>query len=71
MGDQVHDFEPGIAPSGLFWTIPIPGDAIDVRAAVLLCWLRHVSANLEKSTRYARHYLWLRANVLSVLDRVA
>ena len=26
MGDftnQVHDFEPGIAPSGLFWTVPI------------------------------------------------
>ena len=27
MGDptnQVHDFEPGIKPSGLFWTIPVP-----------------------------------------------
>jgi hypothetical protein len=22
--DQVHDFEPGIKPSGLFWTIPLP-----------------------------------------------
>jgi hypothetical protein len=27
---QVHDFEPGIAPSGLFWTIPIAPSAIDV-----------------------------------------
>jgi hypothetical protein len=27
---QVHDFEPGIAPSGLFWTIPIASCAIDV-----------------------------------------
>jgi hypothetical protein len=27
---QVHDFEPGIAPSGLFWTIPIAPWAIDV-----------------------------------------
>jgi hypothetical protein len=27
---QVHDFEPGIAPSGLFWTIPIAASAIDV-----------------------------------------
>jgi hypothetical protein len=27
---QVHDFEPGIAPSGLFWTIPIASSAIDV-----------------------------------------
>jgi hypothetical protein len=24
----VHDFEPGIADSGLFWTIPIPESAI-------------------------------------------
>lgn len=22
--DQVHDFEPGIKPSGLFWTMPVP-----------------------------------------------
>jgi len=27
---QLHDFEPGIAPSGLFWTIPIPPSAIEV-----------------------------------------
>jgi hypothetical protein len=27
---QSHDFEPGIAPSGLFWTIPISPSAIDV-----------------------------------------
>ena len=27
---QVHDFEPGIAPSGLFWTIPIASSAIRV-----------------------------------------
>jgi hypothetical protein len=26
----VHDFEPGIAPSGLFWTIPIEPGAIKV-----------------------------------------
>ena len=33
MGDptrQHHDWEPGIAPSGLFWTIPISSPAIDV-----------------------------------------
>ena len=31
MGDptkQVHDWEPGIAPSGLFWTIPVAHHAI-------------------------------------------
>ena len=27
---QLHDFEPGIAPSGLFWTIPIASSAIEV-----------------------------------------
>lgn len=31
MGDpttQVHDFEPGIRRSGLFWTIAVPDDAV-------------------------------------------
>jgi hypothetical protein len=27
---QVHDFEPGIAASGLFWTIPVGAAAVDV-----------------------------------------
>ena len=27
--EQVHDFEPGIKKSGLFWTIPIPATAAD------------------------------------------
>lgn len=33
MGDpfqQVHDWEPGIAPSGLFWTVPFSPSAITV-----------------------------------------
>jgi hypothetical protein len=30
---QVHDFEPGIAPSGLFWTIPIDASAADATLA--------------------------------------
>ena len=29
-GDQQHDFEPGIAPSGLFWTVAVPPSAVDV-----------------------------------------
>jgi len=28
---QVHDFEPGIAPSGLFWTTRIGRSAVDAR----------------------------------------
>jgi hypothetical protein len=31
---QSHDFEPGIAASGLFWTVPIPASAITVDAGV-------------------------------------
>jgi hypothetical protein len=27
---QLHDYEPGIAPSGLFWTIPIAASTIQV-----------------------------------------
>ena len=27
---QVHDWEPGIAPSGLFWTIPISPSVIEI-----------------------------------------
>jgi len=28
--NQVHDYEPGVAANGLFWTIPVPDGAIDV-----------------------------------------
>lgn len=28
-GDQIHDFNPGIAPSGLFWTVRLPDDSVD------------------------------------------
>lgn len=27
---QIHDFEPGIAPSGLFWTVPFPADQVSI-----------------------------------------
>lgn len=27
---QIHDFNPGITESGLFWTVPIPDDSVDV-----------------------------------------
>ena len=29
-GEQVHDFSPGIAESGLFWTIQIPDGALTI-----------------------------------------
>jgi hypothetical protein len=27
---QVHDFNPGIAPNGVFWTVAVPASAVDV-----------------------------------------
>ncbi len=45
----------------------LPGDAVGMRALLLLCWLRHVAANLTKSTRYAGHWLWWAKNVEGVL----
>jgi len=40
---------------------------LPMRALVLLCWARHVAANLEKSPRFAANPVWMRANVESVL----
>jgi hypothetical protein len=28
--NQVHDFNPGIRKGGLFWTVPVPEDALEV-----------------------------------------
>ena len=28
--NQIHDFNPGIAENGLFWTIPLPESSLDV-----------------------------------------
>jgi len=28
--NQIHDFNPGIAPSGLFWTIRIPDESVEI-----------------------------------------
>jgi aminoglycoside phosphotransferase (APT) family kinase protein/O-antigen/teichoic acid export membrane protein len=46
----------------------LPGAQVDSRTLALLWWLRHVAGNLAKSTRYARSRLWVRWNVLPVLD---
>jgi hypothetical protein len=29
LSDQIHDFNPGIRRSGLFWTVPVPARSID------------------------------------------
>lgn len=39
----MHDFEPGIAPSGLFWTIPIPDSAVVRRGNTLTFAMNNVA----------------------------
>ena len=41
---------------------------VPTRQLVLLAWLRHVANNLSKRAAYATHRLWLRNNVVAVLD---
>jgi O-antigen/teichoic acid export membrane protein/aminoglycoside phosphotransferase (APT) family kinase protein len=45
----------------------LPGDPLDFRAAILLCWLRHVATNLSKSVRYTHHSFWITRNVEAIL----
>ena len=30
MPEQIHDYNPHVAPNGLFWTIPVPRDSVRV-----------------------------------------
>ncbi|HEX2979621.1 MAG TPA: phosphotransferase, partial [Anaerolineaceae bacterium] len=48
----------------------LPGDPLDLRSLVLLSWLRHISANLTKSSRFANHTLWVTKNVEVVLGNL-
>lgn len=48
----------------------LPGDEVDLRAMLLLCWLRHIAANLTKSTRYAGNWLWVTKNIETVLQEM-
>lgn len=48
----------------------LPGEALDGRSLLLLAWLRHVTANLTKSDRYAKNWLWLDRNVAPVLKNL-
>lgn len=38
---QVHDFNGGIAPSGLFWTVRVPDDALTIRGWTARLHLEH------------------------------
>jgi aminoglycoside phosphotransferase (APT) family kinase protein len=50
--------------------LALPGDAVGMRALVLLCWLRHVAVSLRKSQYFAGHRLWMMANIEAVLQSV-
>ena len=43
------------------------GQALNIREAVLLTWLRHVGSNLKKSAHFRTHRVWIRSNVECVL----
>jgi len=32
--NQIHDYNPGIAPNGVFWTIAVPDSVVDVNPGV-------------------------------------
>ncbi len=42
-------------------------DPVDMRTLLLLCWLRHVAANLKKTSHSATHWVWVTWNIESVL----
>lgn len=46
----------------------LQSQALPWRTAIILCWLRHVQANLVKSQRYATNNLWIAKNVDTVLQ---
>jgi aminoglycoside phosphotransferase (APT) family kinase protein len=49
----------------------LPGEPLDLRSLILLCWLQIASATLLKSDRYRRSRLWVALNVESVLRAYA
>jgi O-antigen/teichoic acid export membrane protein len=46
----------------------LPGEVLEFQTTLLLFWLEHIHANLTKSTRYNRHWLWIYRNIIPVLD---
>jgi hypothetical protein len=49
----------------------LPGESLDLRSLILLCWLQVASATLLKSDRYPRSRLWVALNIESVLHAYA
>ena len=76
MGNVILDLMEGAAWSpeeqALFNTEQqfISGDSLNPRILLLLCWLRHVSYNITKSSIYGNHWLWFSQNVGGVLRKI-
>jgi Phosphotransferase enzyme family len=45
----------------------LPGDVLDLRSLILVCWLHVVSSTLVRADRYVRSRLWVKLNVEGVL----
>lgn len=39
---QLHDFNPGITPNGVFWIVSVPGDAVEMKGDSLTITLTNV-----------------------------
>jgi O-antigen/teichoic acid export membrane protein len=66
LGTAIGSFRPTAAEEDV-----LVDQSLELDTAVLLCWLHHVAANLEKSGRYGASRRWLGANVKAVLEEVA
>jgi hypothetical protein len=42
-GSQVHDFNPGIKPNGVFWIVPVPDGAVQITGDTLTLHLDNVA----------------------------
>ena len=42
-GSQVHDFNPGIKPNGVFWIVPVPDSAVQITGDILTLHLDNVA----------------------------
>lgn len=51
--NQIHDFNPGIAPSGLFWTIVVPNDAVQVNLKAQTASFAYDSLTIEDYNTFA------------------
>ncbi len=43
------------------------GDPLDLQVVLLLCWLRHIKGNLDKTSRFDHDPMWAAENIMRVL----